>query len=321
MTAAVTAVVACTPSDDTNAGDGGIDGDGGSTTPDDGGVASDAAPSLGCPSGCLPPAPEGWRGPSAVYDGAPGDKPAACPSQYAVAELETHQGLAPTPAVCSCGTPTFGTKAPCKTVVEYWTGQSCAGSFVTNEGSYPFTKCIGPSVGHDSMFVRPAVYENTCTFGTPTKTLPPPVFDKTQMVCGLAAPAACSGRPECTSAPAPDGPVSRMCIYKEGESACPSHDYAVRFVAHRGTTDDRDCTPCGKGTAKGTCGNTITSWTGGECSGTEVPMTTGTCSEDLRYVDLKGTDAVTSTCEPEAGGNQPTGGLALKDPVTFCCNQ
>lgn len=316
----VTAVfVACSPSDGDGHGDGA--GDGG-TNGDGGTVAPDAAPSLGCPSGCLAPAPEGWHGPSAVYDGAPAEKPAACPPQYDVAELETYQGLAPTPAVCSCGTPTFESKAPCKTVVEYWSEPACKGFSVTSDGSYPFTKCIGPSVGFDAMFVHPPVYENTCSFGTPSKTLPPPVFDKTQVVCGLAAPAACSDRPECTGAPTPDGPFARMCIYKDGESACPSQDYAVRFVAHRGTTDDRDCTPCGEGTATGTCGNTITSWTGGDCTGMEVPMTTGTCSEDLRYVDLtKGTDVVSATCEPEPGGNQPTGALALKDPVTFCCNQ
>ena len=324
MTAAVTAVVACTPSNDSNAGDGGTDGDGGSTAPDDGGLESDAAPSLGCPSGCLPPAPEGWRGPSAVYDGASGAKPAACPSQYGVAELETYQGLQETPAVCSCGAPTFDPKALCKTVVEFWTAAMCGGSSVTSEGNYPFAKCIGPNVGYQSMRVLAPKLDPdaTCTFGTPSKTLPPPVFDKTQVVCGLAAPTACSGRPECTSAPVPEGPFSRVCIHKEGENACPSQDYAVRFVSHRGTTDDRDCTPCGKGTPKATCGNTISGFLGGDCTGTEVPMTTGTCYPDFKYVDLtKGTGPITSTCEPEAGGNQPTGGLALKDAVTFCCNQ
>ncbi|MBX3224399.1 MAG: hypothetical protein KF795_28040 [Labilithrix sp.] len=321
VVAAIMVIMSCSCTDAASP-DGGGDADAGGApeggVPD--GVAPDAAASLNCPAGCLPPAPDGWIGPSAVYDGAPDAKPAACPAQYGVAEIEAHQGLAPAPAVCSCGTAKFA-DAKCKTVVEYWSTAVCGGFSVTSEGSFPFSQCVGPQAGLAAMRVRPAVYSATCTFESPSKTLPPPDFEKTQMVCGLAATAACTGRPECTSAPAPDAPFSRVCIRKDGEHACPSLDYSVRVISHRGTDDTRDCTPCGDGTAKATCGTTVTGWVGGDCTGTQIPTVVGSCYEGRRYVDLKDTGPVNPTCEPEQGGNQPTGALALKDPVTFCCNQ
>ena len=303
---------------------GGVDdadaGAGAAAGGDASGVASDAAPSLGCPAGCLPPAPAGWTGPSAVYDGPSGTKPAACPAQYEVAVLEAHQGLAAAPAVCSCGTPKFEDQT-CKTVAEYWNAPECTGFAVKREGEYPYSKCIGPAAGVQSMRVLPAVYSGTCSFDTPSKTLPPPVFEKTQVACGLAAPAACAGRPECTTTPAPDAPFTRVCIHKDGDHACPSLDYAVRFVSHRGTSDTRDCTPCGKATAKGTCGTGLSTWDGLDCTGVKVAIVANTCYPQTIYVDLNGTAPVDPTCEPEPGGNQPTGELAPKDPVTFCCNQ
>ncbi len=295
---------------------GGGEGDSG-TSPD---LAPDAAPSLGCPAGCLPPAPDGWTGPSAVYDGAPASKPGACPSQYAVSELEAHQGLMPTPAVCSCGAAKFETST-CNTVVELWTEALCSGFASTREGAFPFSKCIGAGVAYETMRVLPAVYAGTCSFETPAKTIPPPVFEKVQVACGREAPAACAGRPECTSAPAPDAPFSRVCIRREGEHACPSADYAVRLVSHHGVSDSRDCTPCGKGVAKGTCGTAPTAWNASDCTGTAMPITVNTCYSEMYWVDLNGAGPMNATCEPEPGGNEPTGELASADPVTFCCNQ
>lgn len=316
--------------------DGGSDGDGGAIdargvpeggapdgrVPEGGdldGLAPDAAPSLNCPAGCLPPAPDGWIGPSAVYDGAPDAKPATCPAEYGVAELEAHQGVASAPAVCSCGTATFA-DAKCMTMVEYWSTGKCGGFSLLNQGSFPFSQCIGPQAGLESMRVRPPVYSATCTFDSPSKTLPPPSFEKTQVACGLATTTACSGRPECTSTPAPGAPFSRVCIRKDGEHACPSADYAIRVLSYRGTVDTRDCTPCGAGTAKATCGTTLMGWSGLDCTGDPIPTVVGTCYEDRHYVDLKDTGPVNPTCEPEEGGNHPTGEIAPKDPVTFCCS-
>ncbi|MDF2696883.1 MAG: uncharacterized protein K0S65_5266, partial [Labilithrix sp.] len=261
---ALTSVAACfdDDDDDVNAGGGGADAGSGASEGGSEGSAPDLTPSLGCPAGCLPPAPAGWTGPSAVYDGDPAAKPAACPSSYSVAELEAHHGLVPTPAVCSCGTPQFENDR-CKTVVTSYQDENCAGFARTSQGfSTPALACVGRSPGNQSMRVAAPVYDGTCTFGgNPSKTLPPPVFEKTQIACGLAAPVACSGRSECMTAPALEGAFTRVCIHKDGESACPSQDYAVRFVSHRGTTDNRDCTPCGTPTAKATCGNTLTIWT------------------------------------------------------------
>lgn len=53
----------------------------------DGSLSPDALPSQNCPLECLPPAPAGWTGPSAVYDGPQQDKPAACPTPGVVATV------------------------------------------------------------------------------------------------------------------------------------------------------------------------------------------------------------------------------------------
>src|SRR5687768_2028633 len=107
--AAVTAIpglvmsVACTGSDAspaTETPDGAASSSSGTTTsssgtttssssssgdPGDGSVpdiSPDAAPPVGCAQDCLPPAPAGWKGPSAVYDGPTAGKPTECTGQY-----------------------------------------------------------------------------------------------------------------------------------------------------------------------------------------------------------------------------------------------
>jgi hypothetical protein len=58
--------------------------------------------------------------------------------------------------------------------------------------------------------------------------------------------------------------------------------------------------------------------------GTEFPLTLNSCYNDPNEprIQLLGTaPPAPATCEAEPGGNQPTGEVAAKDPVTFCCNQ
>src|SRR5207244_1320522 len=122
------------------------------------------APSLNCPLGCLPPAPAGWTGPSAIYDGAYGQKPTACPPLYTQKEREGNDGVVAGAATCSCGIGTpQGVK--CQVSVSSYPMLKCGGTAVSVTKETPATACVDRAASTASMIVQqPTLVPGTCTF-------------------------------------------------------------------------------------------------------------------------------------------------------------
>lgn len=281
-------------------------------------------PPQGCPLGCLPPAPSGWTGPSAVYDGPPGTKPAACPPIYLQKELEAHQGLMAGAAVCACGTATFQ-GASCSAKVETWTGQGCTGQAIL-EGTFTIPgSCLQTSTAGYTFVDTPSINRGTCSFPSPTKNLPTPTMTALNVSCGLPQNATCAMNAQCVATPIPDAPYTRLCIHQDGDIACPSADYSKRFVAYKNVMDTRDCSPCSGTTTGGSCGSKWgTSNTVQNCNNS-LPSSffTNGCDSNSFHnsgiavggpIDPKGIN-----CDPDGGA--PQGEAKSANPVTFCCNK
>lgn len=293
--------------------DAGPAGDGGGVPA----LAPDAAPPLGCPLGCLPPAPAGWTGPSAVFNGKTGDLPAACPTLYSNKEVEARQEMTADPAVCTCAAPTEGAATCTVTLAMYTSPSSCnsAMAAIAAVGVAPgASACIPRDQTYSHATLASVALSGSCTFAT-TKTLPPPVFGRSTVACGLPQVGACSARPECTATPTPEEPYGRLCIHKDGDESCPSFDYAARFVAHRSTNDGRDCAACTGTTA---CGTTF-SLSIDSCATKVPPSLPGTLCTALNgdAVDVRGLGPVCTAVQ----GTSPKGTVTSIDPITFCCNR
>lgn len=290
-------------------------------------VSPDAAPSLGCPLGCLPPAPAGgWKGPAAVYDGAEAGKPTACPSPYTALEVDAHQNMT-APLSCSCGTPTFAGQK-CTTNVVWWASAGCpAGEFgVVNGITNPGAVCSSnDSTNYKSVVVeKPLPEKGTCSFPSPAFDIPAPAFEKVDVACGLPQAAACEARADCVATPVPEQPFTRLCIYKDGDEPCPSLDYTARFLAHKKVEDDRACSPCSDPVADATCTDTFGFSAPGAC-GVTAPtdrIANGACLASPgagQRVNGGAIQITNATCT--TNGGKPSGSAKSSDPVTFCCNK
>jgi hypothetical protein len=295
----------------------------------DGGVpdlAPDAAPSLNCPLGCLPPPPAGWTGPSAVFEGPLQSKPAGCPATYTVKEVEGHQGLRAPPPTCACG-PAVVAGASCRVGLERFDGDDCVtGGSGAVDVVVPSNPCAAIS-GTLSFYVSNVtlIAKGTCTYPNPVREIPPITFEKLDVACGLPQSGSCATRPDCTAAPVPDAPFTRVCLHSPGDVSCPSVDYAVRFVTRESFEDKRACdlSGCGGTPVGDTCAKKLAvvgAATCGDGGTTVFPLNADECQPSTNTtVDLRGIKPI-STCPPATA--MPVGAATSTGATTtFCCNR
>lgn len=282
-------------------------------------------PPAGCPAGCLPPAPTGWTGPSATYDGAPMTKPADCPAGYTVKEIDAHQNMTAAPAVCDCGTGTVSGRF-CSAGISGYASQCLGGA--TDLGTVTTTQgCFATVVNGPAAYkvAAPVLTAGACSFPNAKTTVPEPAFAKVDVACGLSEVTQCAGRPECIATPAPAQPYGRLCIHKEGEHSCPSADYSVKLVAYKKVADSRACTTCtatpsGTGCATGQWVHRVSMKDCGDTLGVGTKYDANTCntySGAGTIVDITAWKPGAATCPVQGGA--PSGTASSIEPVTLCC--
>lgn len=296
---------------------------------DDAGTVADATSgndvgtTTTCPSGCLPIAPDGWAGPSAVYAGPPASQPISCPAPYGQFEVEAIQGVTAGPATCECGAATFQ-GATCSARVESWSASGCSG-LATLEGAITVPGERGCLTTSDDGYLKvtaPVLDAGTCTFPSATTTLPDASIAEEDIACGLAPSTACAGGATCITAPSPDAPFTKLCIHKDGDVACPTADYAARFVAYRETSDTRSCSPCEGKVTGGTCGISWGTSAGVvQCAATPP---TGFTTESCGGGPYSAGTVVGGAIGPSGlacarTGGAPQGAATPTNPITFCC--
>jgi hypothetical protein len=319
----------------TSTPDGGTSSSGGIDGGDSGGLAPDAAPSVGCPSGCATPPPAGWIGPSAVWNDVTANKPTGCAAPYGKKELDAHEGISAEPATCTCPSGTVaGVK--CTATANVYTGASsnCTNKSGFNAVKIDSTACSAELGAATDMIILGATITaegtGTCSYQPPNPVRPAPKFAKETMVCGLTEAAACEGRAECVSAPAASAPFARLCIHRQGNELCPSADYPVRFVAFKAVDDQRTCdaTCAGNVTGTATCG---TKW--GFSTKNSAACTGGSTThpETLALdecITVPGATSVVDAFKLAPTGlscalttdTKPLGEAKSSGPITFCCS-
>lgn len=257
--------------------------------------------------------PEGWIGPGILLDET--GEPAACPSGY-VEKLLGHSepdevaSRAACPA-CAC---TPGTVA-------------CDGELEVSlftEGASASTRCeSGGSVGKrlmkpdtcltvDSPFSELSwscssvdLPAHPCPAATPT--IPPVAWRRAQRLCLAAA--------------VPKAPASGHgeCIWREGETACPSGTrYQHPYVTYADIVDGRGCSPCDCSLGPFCTAFVVTSPDQTCGGGTSVPVGhRGVCGCSVVSGNQRSLKLVYEHC-PSLGG-QPTGAIRPTSPTTICC--
>jgi hypothetical protein len=296
-------------------------------TTGDAALAADAAPSIHCPLGCLPPAPAPWIGPSAVYDGDEATRPAGCPNVYTLAEVTAHDAITVPDAVCKCGSVTY-TNHFCNVEIRDYSNGSCSGTPGVQQLKTSGPRCTTFTVQPAAVLVKSNWDGGTCTYGPGTTVLPPPTFGHATVSCGLPQVGACTDRADCIASPPPDAPFTRLCIHAPGDLACPSEDYAKKILSYAAVKEARTCADCSEaGVMTLTCGNFFSR--ASSCPG-DVPTIVGvpiaanngsSCQPINQIdVDIQGLGPTDAGCSPKVPA-KPLGTATLDSPVTFCCNR
>ncbi|MFT3771912.1 MAG: hypothetical protein QM820_41420 [Minicystis sp.] len=257
---------------------------------------------------CVAPAPTGWQGPFALYDGAPAGF-MGCPNQFPVQAYGGNGQFSAQPASCSacnCAAPqnqvcTFGNvevnDTACGTV-DYCTGAQSVPSnwngscYYNMDGWIGGVKTCGPqtpgsmncNTGTQDCNVSVRVDQLTVTGGTcapttQTPTVPPYTWGTLGGACG-GAPAitkGCNATYQCL--PKPQAPFqSGMCVQKGGVNACPptaGSPFTKQHIFYGSASDTRTCSDCACGDPTGaSCSATMTWYPTTNCSNTPVATLT-----------------------------------------------
>ncbi len=308
---------------------------------------------------CVADVPTGWEGFYSLYDGVGPDP--GCPSTFPTATLPPYQAdLTVPPATCSCtcGVATGQTCAALDTIKLLTRDAACAANAKCTGPSLAVPmgwdgSCYGPNYypggrttcgpGTDSMCSTET--GNPCNVSVTSSALaatggscmpsqvqvmkPDLVWARFGRACGtdpMANGKGCNIGQTCV--PKPQLPyVTGLCIYKQGDNACPAGAFKQKHLFYEGASDTRDCTndcSCSPPSG-GTCPTTIAIYsdTGGVCNTKVAEFQAGSCADVAGNPNLAGRTASApgaptgATCAPSGG--QPTGTATPDLPVTFCC--
>ena len=269
---------------------------------------------------CVQPAPAGWMGPFALYDGDPATAP-ACAPPYSVLVLNAHADLQRESAICStcsCSPPPDAACVPGSLTL--YSAANCSGSSSTYAPTGDGSVCQSGGVASVGSIRASGVnVTGTCTPVAPqTPTIAPPTWGRAAVGC--AAPpspeSGCGAEEVCM--PPQSSPFSEMCIAHPGVVECTGSSYRSRRVYHAGVEDSRWCTPCGC-SISGSCSGTLQGFADSACTNGALAG-----SFETSCINGPATHFVWSVEPVQDAECTVSGGVALgcirpTDPITVCC--
>jgi hypothetical protein len=301
-----------------DAGSGGSAGTGTSGTGGSGG----SAPTCDGANHCVG-VPSGWTGPI-TYAPYTGSAP-PCPSSFPNSDYIGHQGLTPGNASCSCSCGAINLTCGIVTSTAY--GSSSCGSPVGSismplnqcivvNGSYPTTNSFNFKISSSSSCGAPSV----------NNSIPKPAWGNNFRVCGGASdisPGACPGNEICL--PPAGAPYGSICVYKDGNNACPA-GFGIKEVVYKSFTDSRACSSCSCQPSNDVCIAAVTRYQNAlnDCSGStsnlNVTETGSSCITKASQTSFRTTSI---TKNPSAicakSGGTLSGTAAEAEATTICC--
>ncbi len=156
-----------------------------------------------------------------------------------------------------------------------------------------------------------------------TEEVVPAAFNRSYALCLAGSAEACSDGGLCV--PELEQTGDALCIWREGDFACPEEWNADRHIFYHDYIDERGCNECKCDEFYGVCtGYTIHLFGTDSCN--EAPVggvTTGACGT----LGFQGATAARRTgvgvpqvdCSGDAHGGEAIGSAGAVSPVTVCC--
>jgi hypothetical protein len=252
---------------------------------------------------------------------------ASCAAPVAVEAFKMYSDLSGAPATCgqcTCNPQPTSTSCVAPRISLYTSGTCPAG--VPTGGSIELTAAAcyaNPKTGITSYDARPGIVQGSC--GAVSDAIPdiPPLQKKEVRLCVLPpeqAAGGCAAGTACQPDPPAGSPAPPLCIAHPGEVDCPS-GYPTRERLAGSYDDTRGCTPCGCVFKGAGCTYTVKAYDAANCGGTL--LTSGTSGDTCwsgapKSFRVTAAAVTTATCNSPYGGD-PTGGVAVSNPITVCC--
>lgn len=253
---------------------------------------------------CVPTPPEPWLGPArlALDD-------TACEGTTVFEGFTGYDGQ--WSCICSCDVDAPPSCSGSGVDLEYFDEPACDGDPVATEDVS--SSCGGLDIP-GSYYVRPTTEQPAACTTNPALMASAVTPTGPQIGCEVDEGPACDGG-SCYDA------EQTLCVYAEGELACPEGDFGSRSVIYLDYVDDRDCGVCGcEGSYS--CGGAVAVYTSDAgCNGPAFPANIGSCSDDASMVSAAevGVLDISSTTACEVSGGEEIGEVTPTIPVTVCC--
>jgi hypothetical protein len=290
---------------------------------------------------CAPSVPDGWSGPSVLFDmssaAPPAPQASACPTsgaQYATDAFDGHANPAPQgTCACACGAVT-GTTCTGPTITIYH-GGTCASQCqnVPDVTTACDRGCTASDALSAAVTAAPVPSGGACAASASSTIAPFATgtdWTTTGRVCGASRTldqGGCATNQVCADAP-PTAAIQAWCVYQSGTAACPA-GYPTQHVYFTGATDTRTCDTgsCACGAASGTTCNidsvSVSATTDCASPATFVSTAIGACNENLAATARNVTASVTPSGGQCGASGTPslTGAVTPTTPTTVCCTQ
>ena len=274
---------------------------------------------------CVVEVPEGWEGPGPALTAAAAKGRPACEAAYPDAGAMGFDGLDAPPAdcTCECNEPN-GTECESSTTLRYWgSSQECSEGSSTQvtvfAGLCTNLPSVFPGDAHWQIDVI-AASGGTCS-RQEEELVAEAVWESQVVTCGgaellggCAVGHVCAPRPETEDVP--------LCVWRQGEHACPEGWDDARTV-WTDINDTRGCAPCTCGEPVGLCDDArITMMENFNCN---VPIANqfdadGECHEGSG-ISVRAAAVATGSplafCTPSEP--MPVGEAIGADAITLCC--
>lgn len=289
--------------------------------------------------------PSGWEGPVQLAEGTDlstlncgGNYPNIGPRPGTDLNVPNAQCSA-----CTCGTPTGAITCHFPDISLYennacgagyrwtFTGADLEMNGVTSGSCFgaqdPFT---GPNgeLPTAAATTTPPTTGGSCVPGGGAPTKPSTSWNTQARSCaGPTGGNMATGCGTNTCVPPAAGQYNRgVCVYQDGDQACPSGVFSHKYVYYTGTDDTRGCTACSCNEPTGvTCnGARLEVSAGASCKvtpdgtvttpGTTCAAVASSSEQSFKYIVGTATGGM---CPPVGG--QPTGTATPTSPITFCC--
>lgn len=228
----------------------GDDDDDGSTSDSSSGDSGDVD-DIPCTGECVANAPSEWHGPAALLRATAADEEPACADSHPIELAAFVSDLVVQPASCDCDCGAADGMT-CETAkAKVYAEAACSGTLLDIFDVGPFcTNGVEPIEGYWQVSFDPPS-------GGECEALPAfdvPALDFTRWtLCGATDEVGDCGVGE-SCAPATTGAFEdTLCIWHEGDVACPGSVYTERNLVFESITDDRECSECSCGAPTGIC--------------------------------------------------------------------